>query len=65
MKYIVKWVEMDDIYNYYPRLRIFSDYNAARDFQGEKEEDAESGKVDELYGGKIISDIFLEELKFD
>jgi hypothetical protein len=65
MKYIVKWVEMDDIFNYYPCLKIFSEYDEARNYQIEKEEESEGqeNKMDELYDGKIISEIYLEEIK--
>ena len=64
MNYIVKWVEMDDIFNYYPCLKIFSIYNDARNFQLEKEEEIEQqqDKLEELYDGKIISEIYLEEI---
>jgi hypothetical protein len=63
MKYIVKWVEMDDIFNYYPCIKIFSEYNEARNYQIEKEEefDGQENKMEELYDGKIISEIYLEE----
>ena len=65
MKYIVKWVEMDDIFNYYPCLKIFSEYNEARNYQIEKEEEFENqeNRLDELYDGKIISEIYLDEVK--
>jgi hypothetical protein len=44
---------------------IFSDYNEARNYQIEKEEEFENqeNRLDELYDGKIISEIYLEEIK--
>jgi len=65
MKWVVKWVEMDDIFNYYPCLKVFSIYNEAQNFQLEKEEELEQqqDKLEELYDGKIISEIYLEEIE--
>ena len=56
---------MDDIFNYYPCIKIFSVYNEARNFQLEKEEELEQqqDKLEELYDGKIISEIYLEEIE--
>jgi hypothetical protein len=65
LSFIVKWVEMYDIFNYYPCIKIFSEYHEARNYQIEKEEefDGQENKMEELYDGKIISEIYLEEVK--
>ena len=65
MYYLVKWVEMDDIFNYYPCHKIFSEYNEARNFQIDKEEefDNQENRLEELYNGKIISEIYIEEIQ--
>jgi hypothetical protein len=63
--WIVKWVEMDCMLSYYPCLRIFGDYNKARNYQLEKEEEIEKQfeKIESLYDGKILSEIYLEEIR--
>ena len=65
MKWVVKHVEMNDVFDYYPCLQIFSVYNEARNYQLEKEEELEQqqDKLEELYDGKIISEIYLEEIE--
>ena len=64
MKYIVKWVSLDDIFNYYPCHRIFSDYESAKRFQIEQEEISEQqqSKMEDLFADKIVSEIYLEEI---
>jgi hypothetical protein len=51
--------------SYYPCLRIFGDYNKARNYQLEKEEEIEKQfeKIESLYDGKILSEIYLEEIR--
>jgi hypothetical protein len=65
--FIVKWVEMDDVFNYYPCIKIFSDYNDAWEFKAEKEDELEqqADKLDSLFEGKIISEIYIDEIKGD
>ncbi len=65
--YIVKWVETDNIFNYYPCFKIFSEYNEAREFQAQKEAELElqNDKVEDLFEGKIISEIYIDEIKGD
>lgn len=67
MLYIIKWVEMDEIYNYYPCLQIFSDENEARDFKSKKENELarQESRMEELFEGKIISEIYLEEIQIE
>ena len=62
--YIVKWVEMDEIFNYYPCVNIFSDYDKAREYQTEKEIELENqtDKLDNLFEGKIISEVYIEQI---
>lgn len=64
MIYIVKWVEMDEIFNYYPCFNLFEQYDDARNFQIQKEEEIEQqqDRLEELFEGKIISEIYLEEI---
>ena len=65
MKYIVKWVEMDEIFNYYPCVKIFVDYNEAKNFYVDKDEELnnQETKLEDLFEGKIISEIYLEEVE--
>ena len=67
MLYILKWVEMDEIYNYYPCLQIFSDYNEARDFKNKKEDELadQESRMEELFEGKIISEIYIDEVPIE
>ncbi len=64
MNYIVKWVKLDDTLLYYPCTNVFYDYDKALDFQNEMQMELESQneKLDEIFDGKIVSDIFLEYL---
>lgn len=64
MIYIVKWVEMDEIFNYYPCFNLFEQFDDARNFQLLKEDEIElqQSRLDEIYEGKIVSDIYLEEI---
>lgn len=64
MIYIVKWVIMDDIFNYYPCFSLFKKYDDARNFQIQKEEEIEQqqDRLEEIFEGKIISEIYLEEI---
>jgi len=59
--WVVKWVEKDDIFNYYPFIRIFADYDKAREFKAEVEHD----KMDCSSEDKIVSVIYIEEIKID
>jgi hypothetical protein len=63
--YMVKWVSMDEIYNYYPCFQIFTDYIEARNFATDKEEESfnQIERPDELFEGKIVSEVYLEEFK--
>jgi len=63
--YCVKWVETDEIYNYYPCARIFSDNDKARQFREEMENKLEkqSDKIDSVFEGKILSEIYLDEIE--
>ena len=65
--YIVKWVETDEVFNYYPCIKIFSDYDEAREFKAEKEAELEqqNDKFDSLLEGKIISEIYIDDIKGD
>ncbi len=67
MLYIIKWIEMDEIYNYYPCLQLFSDINEARDFKSNKEDELanQESRMEELFDGKIISEIYLEEIQIE
>ena len=58
---VVKWVEMDEIFNYYPCVRIFTDYDKAREFKAVVEHD----KMDSSSEDKIVSEIFIEEIKIE
>ena len=62
--YIVKWVELDDIYNYFPCIELFSEYDQAKNYLNDKEEirDKQENRMDEFFDGKIISEIYLEVL---
>ena len=65
--FIIKWVETDEIYNYYPCVRIFSDYDKARMFREKMETKLEeqSDKMDSIFEGKILSEVYLEEIEVD
>ena len=60
--FIVKWVETDEVFNYYPCIKIFSDYNEAREYKAQKEDELEqqNDKFDSLLEGKIISEIHID-----
>lgn len=60
--FIVKWIEMDEIFNNYPCIKIFSDYDEAREFKAQKEDELEqqTDKLDDLFEGKIISEIYID-----
>lgn len=64
MIYIVKWVQMDEIHNYYPCFNLFEQYEDAKNFQIQKEEEIEQqqDRLEEIFEGKIISEIYLEEI---
>ena len=64
MEFIVKWIIIDEILNYSPCFKIFTDYNDARNFQVEKEEElaTQENRLDEIFIGKIISEPILEEI---
>lgn len=55
---------MDEIFNYYPCLKFFSNEIDARDFKLTKEDEIEQqqARLEELFEEKIISDIYLEEI---
>ena len=61
--FIVKWVEMDDIFSYYPCTVIVNSYDEAMEIKSQKEDllDAQS-EDDEIYVGKIISEIYIDEI---
>jgi len=65
--FCVKYVETDEIFNYYPCVRIFSEYDKARMFrekiETKLEEQAE--KMDSIFEGKILSEVYLEEIEVD
>jgi ribosomal protein L15 len=65
--WIIKWVEMDFIYNYYPKVRFANTYDKAKEIQAELEaenEDQESEEyISELFEGKIMSEIYVEEIE--
>ena len=65
--WVVKWVEMDDIFNYYPGVRIFSDYESARNYQYHVKADLERliDKMECNYEGKIISEILIDEIELN
>ncbi|MCX6152771.1 MAG: hypothetical protein NT007_01290 [Candidatus Kapabacteria bacterium] len=63
--FIVKWVSMDEIHNYYPCQQIFTDYNSARSFRGEMDDELvlQELRTEELFEDKIMSEIYLEEIE--
>ena len=63
--YIVKWVETDEVFNYYPCIKIFSDYDEAREYKAEKEAELEqqNEKLDSIFEGKIISEIHIDVIE--
>ena len=65
--WMVKWVSTDEIFNYYPCEKIFTDYDTARNLQSEMEEELEKqiDRVEDIFEGKILSEIFIEEIKFE
>lgn len=55
---------MDEIFNYFPCFNLFEQYEDANNFQIQKEEEIEQqqNRLEELFEGKIISEIYLEEI---
>jgi hypothetical protein len=64
---VVKFVITDDTLNYYPCVRIFADEKKARDFKSEMETELEkqTDKLDSIFVGKILSEIYISEIKLD
>ena len=62
--FIIKWVEQDEIFNYYPKILFFSKYEKARDYKSELEMILEKQSEDMvlIYKNKILSEIYLEEI---
>lgn len=62
--FIVKWVEMDDVFSYYPKCKVVKTYDEARVIKSEKEEISESQyeRNGDIFQGKIISEIYIDEI---
>ncbi|MGA2296068.1 MAG: hypothetical protein ABSG15_00785 [FCB group bacterium] len=65
--FLVKYVVMQDIFNYYPRIKFADTYEAAQEIQYDIDErfKKEEDEPDELEPGKIVSEPSIEEIKFD
>lgn len=66
--WIVSWVVIDEIFNYYPCVRFAKNYEDAREIQSilEEEQAEQQDREDysELFFGKIVSEIYINEIDF-
>ncbi|MDT3740750.1 MAG: hypothetical protein RO257_14760 [Candidatus Kapabacteria bacterium] len=62
--FIVKWVEMDDVFSYYPKCKAVKTYEESRAIKSDKEEISESQheRNGDIFQGKIISEIYIDEI---
>ncbi|MBX3045199.1 MAG: hypothetical protein KIT33_10295 [Candidatus Kapabacteria bacterium] len=62
--FIVKWVEMDDVFSYYPQCKVVKTYEEARVIKSDMEEILESQyeQNGDIFSGKIISEIYIYEI---
>jgi hypothetical protein len=63
--FIVKWVQMDDTFSYYPCCQFVKTYDEAREIKAEKEEITETQyeRNGDIFDGKIVSEIYIDEIK--
>jgi hypothetical protein len=64
--WLIKWVELDDVLNHHPIVKIVETYNEARDLQYEVNErfDSQLDDPDNLESGKVVSEPLIEEITF-
>lgn len=61
--FIIKWVELDDLYNNYPAVILLSNSQEAKEkfLELEKLSEEQQSQMEELFVGKIVSEIYIEE----
>ena len=65
--YILKWIELDDKFDYYPCAILFYSYEALKQRKEEKlyHLKLQSFKPEEIYEGKIVSDLYVSEIELN
>jgi hypothetical protein len=64
--FMVSYVVLDDILNYYPIVKFSNTLEKAQEVEAQVQEELErqSVRMEELFYGKILSETYLQEVDF-
>lgn len=63
--FVIKWIELDDVFNYHPATAFAKTLEQAIEKQNEIAalDESQIDRSDELFSGKIMSEVIIEEIR--
>ena len=63
--FIIKWVELNDIYNYFPATAFAETFETAlvKQYVIDERNEQQANRAEELFSGKIMSEAIIEEIR--